>query len=269
MKEYGNRIALHHHVKRALLAGLAVSALWAAALPGADEIVKRSVANTQADWRAEPLYNFTERDVVTANGTRTSRVIMIDGSPYYKLIAVNGKPLAPRQAADEERKYQRAIAQRQRETPAERRKRIAAYEKERRQDNALMGQMAVAFDYRLLGEETVNGRRCFVLESTPKPDYRPVSRETAVLTGMRGKLWVDERQFQWVKVEAEVFRRVVFGLFLAQVEPGTEFTLEQQPVHGNLWLPSHFSMQVKAKVLRLWSHNSTDDETYWNYQPAS
>ena len=254
-----------------MLAGLAVSSLWAAALPGADEIVKRSVANTQADWRAAPRYNFTERDLLTANGkgSKTSRVIMIDGSPYYKLIALNGKPLTPRQAADEERKYQRAIAQRQRETPAQRRKRIAADEKERRQDNALMGQMAVAFDYRLVGEDTVNGRRCFVLESTPKPGYRPVSRETEVLTGMRGKMWVDESQFQWVKVQAEVFRRVVFGLFLAQVEPGTEFTLEQQPVQGNLWLPSHFSMQVKAKVLRLWSHNSTDDETYWNYQPVA
>jgi hypothetical protein len=258
-------------VIRGLLAGLAVSALWAAALPGADEIVKRSVANTVADWRAAPQYNFTERDVATRDGkgARTSRVILIDGSPYYKLIAVNGEPLTGEQAAQEERKYRQAIAERQHETPAQRRRRIAEYERERRQNNALMGQMTEAFDYRLVGEDTVNGRRCFVLVSTPKPGYRPTSRDTKVLTGMRGKLWVDERQFQWVKVEAEVFRRVAFGVFIAQVEPGTRFTLEQQPVQGNLWLPSHFSMQVNAKVLRLWSHNSTDDETYWNYQPVS
>ncbi|HLY20412.1 MAG TPA: hypothetical protein VKR61_24465 [Bryobacteraceae bacterium] len=85
---------------------------------------------------------------------------------------------------------------------------------------------------------------------------------------MRGKMWIDEQQYQWVKVQAEVFRPVTFGLFVAQVEPGTEFALEQKPVAPNLWLPSHFSMQVKARVLRYWSHNSADDETYWDYKPA-
>ena len=122
---------------------------------------------------------------------------------------------------------------------------------------------------RLTGEDTINGRRCFVLEGTPKPRYQPINRDTKILTGMRGKLWIDEQQYQWVKVEALVFRPVAFGLFFAHVEPGTQFTLEQQPVQDNLWLPTHFSMQAKARVLGLWSHNSRDDETYWDYRRGS
>jgi hypothetical protein len=86
---------------------------------------------------------------------------------------------------------------------------------------------------------------------------------------MRGKMWVDEQAYQWVKVEAEVFRPVAFGLFIAKVEPGTEFTLEQKPVQENLWLPSHFSVSVKARILQYWSHNTTDDETYSHYTRAS
>jgi hypothetical protein len=130
-----------------------------------------------------------------------------------------------------------------------------------------MGQMAKAFDYTLTGEETVNGRRCFVLSATPKPSYQPINRDTRVLKGMRGRLWIDEQDYQWVKVHAEVFRPVAFGLFIAHVQLATEFTLEQRPVEGNLWLPSHFEVRVNASVL-WWSRNSVDDETYTDYRRA-
>lgn len=82
------------------LIGLAASVLSAGALPNADEIVRQSVANTQADWRAAPDYNFTERDVTVKHGSRsvkTYRVRMIDGAPYYELTAMTGGPLSPAQ----------------------------------------------------------------------------------------------------------------------------------------------------------------------------
>ncbi len=250
---------------------LATSVLCAAAQRDAGEIVRKSVANTLADWNAAPQYDFTERDVVTgkARMLKTYRVTMIEGSPYNEMIAANGNPLDPARAAAQSRLLQQAIARRRRETPSERRQRIARYNRERRQDNKLLEQMIEAIDFKLVGEDSVDGRRCFVLEGAPKPGYRPPSRDTKVLKGMRGKMWIDEQAYQWVKVEAEVFRPVVFGLFIAKVEPGTEFTLEQQPVQENLWLPSHFSVSVKARVLGFWSHNTTDDETYSNYTRAS
>jgi hypothetical protein len=125
--------------------------------------------------------------------------------------------------------------------------------------------MMKAFDFKLMGEETVNGRRCFVLAATPRASYQPKNRDTKVLKGMRGEMWVDAEQYQWVRVHAEVFRSVAFGLFMAHVQPGTEFTLEQTPIQNNIWLPSHFSTRVKATVL-LFSTGSTDDETYTNYR---
>ena len=245
---------------------LAASVLCAAP-PDAREIVRRSVANTLADWNAAPQYDFTERDVITgkARMVKTYRVIMIDGSPYNELIKANGHSLGPARAAAERRKLQQEIARRRRETPSERRQRVARYNRERRQDNQLLEEMIKAIDFKVVGEDIVEGRRCFVLAGAPRPGYRPTSRDTKVLKGMRGKMWIDEQAYQWVKVDAEVFRPVAFGLFIAKVEPGTEFTLEQQPFQGNLWLPSHFSVTVKATILWYWPHNSTDDETYSNY----
>ena len=239
--------------------------------PNASQIVQRSVANTTHDWNAAPRFDFTERDLIVKHGAKTVKtyqVLMLEGSPYNKLIAVNDRPLTAEAAAGESRKLQQESARRRRESAAARQKRIAEYETERRQDHALLAQMARAFDYTLAGQETVNGHPCFVLDATPKPGYQPVSRETKVLKGMRGRMWIDTATYQWVRVEAEVFRPVAFGLFIAHVEPGTKFTLEDEPAAGNLWLPSHFSVRVKARILFV-SRNSLDDETYSNYRPAA
>ncbi|MGO4883507.1 MAG: hypothetical protein ACLP59_22220 [Bryobacteraceae bacterium] len=146
-----------------------------------------------------------------ARTTNTYRVIMIEGSPYNELIGANGTPLDPARAAAESRKLQNEIARRRRETPSERRQRVARYKRERRQDNELLEEMIKAIDFKLVGEDSVDGRRCFVLEGEPKAGYRPTSRDTKVLKGMRGKMWIDAQAYQWVKVEAEVFRPVAFG----------------------------------------------------------
>jgi hypothetical protein len=60
--------------------------------------------------------------------------------------------------------------------------------------------MVRAFAFTPLGEEQRNGRHCFMFRALPRPDYQAVSRETKVLKGMRGKMWIDAQQYQWVRV---------------------------------------------------------------------
>ena len=68
-----------------------------------------------------------------------------------------------------------------------------------------------------------------------------------------------------MKVHAEVLRPVAFGLIIAHVQPGTEFTVEESPVGAGIWEPVHFTTRVKSKVL-VWSHNSAEDDTYSDYR---
>lgn len=239
--------------------------------PNVMEIVRRSVDNTNADWAAAPHYTFTERDITTKNGRRTAKtyqVLMLNGSPYNKLLMSDGHKLSREQAAAEESKLQQEKMRREKETPEAEQKRLKEYQNERRQDRALMQEMVKGFSFNLLRQETMNGRHCFVLEATPRPGYVPTSRDTKVLKGMRGTMWVDAEEYQWVKVHAEVFRPVEFGLFIAHVQPGTEFTLEEMPVEGKVWLPSHLSTRVRAKIL-LFSYQSMDDETYSDYRNSA
>jgi hypothetical protein len=237
--------------------------------PDVEEIVNRSIEKNESNWKVAPQYTFTERDSVTENGKltrRTFKVLMIDGSPYNRLIAEDGELLPAVEAAAEEKKLEVEISRRSHANPSARRQRIAAYERDRQQEHALMRDMWRAFHFRLLGEELVNGRNCYVLEATPNPGYRPSSNETKVLTGMRGKMWIDVREYQWVKVQAQVFRPVAFGLFLAHVQPGTEFILEQAPVDAEVWLPLRLVTEVRATALIFWSKRYSRTESYFDYR---
>lgn len=195
----------------------------------AQEIIRRSVEANQKDWNAAPSYAHREREVETKGEEKTDRswdVTMMDGSPYRRLVAVDGQPLPATRQRQEKQKQARELARRQAEPADERQLRIQKYQKDREHDHLLMTQMEVAFDFRLIGEDTVAGHPVYVLDAEPKRGYKPVNREAKVLTGMKGKLWVDKDGFHWAKVEAEVVRPVTFAGFLAKVGPGTKFVLE-------------------------------------------
>ena len=189
----------------------------------ADSIIQRSVEANAEDWKAAPDYDYFERDVQQAGGTKTYKELMIYGSPYEELVAVNGKPLSPEQQAQEQQKLEAAIVERQKESPKERVQRIARYERERNRNHLLMEQLTKGFVFTLGGEQKLGPHEVYVLKATPRPGYEPPNNEAKVLTGMEGTLWIDKKTFQWVKVEATVIRPVSIAGFIAQVQPGTRF----------------------------------------------
>ena len=227
-------------------------------------IVQNSVQANDRDWNEAPKYDYEERDR-DGQGTKTYEVTDVLGTPYERLIAINGKELTATQKAEQQKKYSQMLAQRKAESRSQRAKRIAKYQSDRRRDHEMLQQLTKAFNFKLDGEQELAGHKAFVLNATPRPGYRPPTRDTQVLSGMEGKLWIDEASYQWVKVEAHVIRPVRIEGFLAQVEPGTQFELEKSPVEGDIWLPVHYAMTASAKVLYFLHHHSQDDETYFNY----
>ena len=131
----------------------------------------------------------------------------------------------------------------------------------------MLMNMVDAFEFHPAGEANIDGHDCWVLDAQPKPGYQPKDRETKVLAGMRGRLWIDKSRQQWVRVHAEVFKPVSFYGFIAKVGPGTRIDLEQQPVADHLWLPKSFSLRVNATAFGFFDESSTDNETYREYKP--
>jgi hypothetical protein len=256
-------------MRACLIATLIAPSMWGAA-PKADvaPIIQRSVEAGNRDWQAAVDYNYFERDR-TESGTRTYQVLMIFGSPYRMLTAVNGQALTPAKRAEEQRKLDQTIARRRNESSAERDKRTADYQKDRQRDHLLLSQLVQGFDFKLLGQQRLGQRTVYVLQARPRPGYTPPNLETRVLTGMQGTLWIDTKTFQWMKVKAEVVRPVTIEGFLARVDPGTRFEVEYSPVSGDIWLPRHFAMKSRAKILFLFRRRGQADESYSGYEKAT
>ncbi len=258
-------------MKRLLVGFVFGSALWASS-PEAHDIMSRSVRVTEANWKQAPNYSFVRTEIKSKHDSTPIQnryeVRIIEGSPYLKLIAQDGRALSAAEAQEQELKFQREVSKRQHESPRERRKRIEKYNEDRDRDHALLMELCDAFDYSIKGDQIVNGREAWILHGTPKPSYVPKSREAKVLAGMEVTFWIDKKTYQWPRIEAEVKAPVSIYGMIGKVNPGTKFLLEQEPVAPNLWLPKHFKMQVSATALGFFNQDSSSDETYTNYRRA-
>jgi hypothetical protein len=256
---------------RSLFVFTVAAASLGTAAPNPDQIIRKSAETIQSDWEQAPRYSYLDRDVESKHRSpatvKTYKVLMVDGSPYNLVTAINDRLLSPGEQLEEQHKLEREIAKRQHESARDHEKRIAKYDRERAHNHEMLRAMVDAFQFQLAGEAVMDGHPCWVLDARPKPAYQPSTREGRILKGMQGRLWIDQRTYQWVKVHAEVVRSVSFYGFLAKVGPGTEFDLEQAPVTNDLWLAKRFSVRVKASALGLFSEDSAESETYRDYQP--
>ena len=235
--------------------------------PDPKTIIQKSVEANQRDFEAGPHFSYTKRES-TGKGFKTCRVVMIDGSPYERTIAIGGKPLSHEADLEEERKLHETESQRRSESAADRKKRIDKYNRDRNRDHAMMAELTKAFTFKLLGQHRLGSFTTYVLKATPRLDYQPPNMETQALRGMAGQLWIDTKTFQWVKVTAQVIHPTSIEGFLAQVEPGTRFELEKAPVQNGIWMPKHFAMQSQAKVLFMVNHSSEEEDFFSDYKPV-
>jgi hypothetical protein len=72
------------------------------------EIIRHSAQATHVDWERAPDFDFCEVDTAKT-GSRTSAVLMIAGSPYYRLVQVNGEDLSPDQDAAQQQRLTSTI----------------------------------------------------------------------------------------------------------------------------------------------------------------
>jgi len=142
----------------------------------ADTIIERSVEANAADWKVAPDYDYVESDRQPGGGTKTYEELMISGSPYQRLIEVNGKPLSPERQAGEQQKLESTVVERKKEPQEERENRIAKYEKDRRRDQLLMEQLTKALDFKLVGEQKLGADEAMCSRRRPPGISRPIPR---------------------------------------------------------------------------------------------
>jgi hypothetical protein len=228
------------------------------AQPSPVEIVRRSVLAADRGWKAQQTYKYTERDE-ERHKVVVSRVTFVNGAPFEETVAHNGAPPTPA----EKRKDQEARHKLETETPAERATRLKKDEENR----AFIREVPEAFDFRLIGADEIDGRPAWILEATPKPGYRSHSRYGKIFSKVKGKFWVDQQDYGWVKVDATVTEPFSMG-FVARIQRGSHIFFEQTRVADGIWLPKKIEVKAEARVLFFVNHNTDEVIAYSDYRPA-
>jgi hypothetical protein len=197
---------------------------------------------------------------------RTSEVLEIYGEQVEKLIEKDDKPLSEAEAKKEDDKIQKIIDKRKNESEDDRRKRREKQEKEREDDRKFVLEVADAFNFRLVGSETIDGHDCWVLEGEPRPGYEPKRREAKMLSKVRGRVWIDKAQTQWVKLDITTIDTITFGLFLARIHKGTQIVVDLTEVNQEVWLPKHVELRLDAKLALLKNYREEVEQTFRDYK---
>lgn len=228
--------------------------------PDPVELVRKSLDRDRVNQHRLRDYTYQEfeqfRETDGSGGTTklessTYDVVMIGDRPFKKKIAKNGKPLEGKDAEKAQAEFDKTVKERQSESEAERRKHAQEAEKRRAEEREFLNEIPEAYTLRIQGAEKIEGYQCWVVDLTPRPEFRPKAKRAGMLKKFRGRIWIDQQNYQWVKLEAVTIDTVSFGLFLARLNPGATLTFRQTRINSDVWLPVEVATTYNAKLALL------------------
>lgn len=264
---------MHGHI----LTALALLSLPVAAQTEPDvlAIVRKSVERDWSNFSRARDYTYVQRaetrkldgkGAVTGTESKTWDVVMIGERPFRKLIAANDRPLDAKKARKADEEFEEAIRKNQGSSESEIRKRADKQRKDEEESRRFLLEIPEAFDFHLVRRDQLDEMPVWVIRAEPKPGYRPRLKDANILKKFRGVIWIDEREHQWVKVEAEVIDTVSFGLVLARLGRGTTLTFTQSRVNDEVWLPSAATTRINARLALLKTYRAEVDVRWRDYR---
>jgi hypothetical protein len=236
----------------------------------ARQIVGRSLVAAELSWQARNEYVYMERDEdrrldsagqLQSQNVDVTRMSLVNGIRFEQLVEHNGQ--VP--SADDQKKSVQDAEKLRHETPEEHAERL----RKDQENRSFLHVLLDAFDFRLVGEETLAGRPTYVLAATPHPGYHASGKYGKLLSRVQGKLWIDKQDFGWVKVDGEVTQSFSMGLFVARVQRGSHIVLEQTCLGDAVWAPKRLEVRASARILFLKGLELDRILTYSDYRAAA
>lgn len=196
--------------------------------------------------------NRIDRKEFDSSGKQTSHTSLhllreeLEGFIVTRAIEKDGKPIPEAERKANEDKIRKRIAE-LKSMPADKRK---AEKKKDDDEDQWITEFPEALDFKLVGEESREGRTLLVMDCYPRPGYQPKNMQARVFEKMKGRVWVDKTDQELAKAEAEVFDTVNIGFgVLGRVEKGTRFSLSRKPIAEKLWAADSQGFKFNARVM--------------------
>ena len=242
------------------------------------EIVRRSIEKDHHNFERAQKYTCTQRQVirhldkhgnVKSTEIKTYDINFYFGEFYSRLVQMDDKPLNAKDQAREDEKLEKFLAKRRKESEEDREKRVAKQEKERQEGRAFERDVINAYDFRMVGDGQVSGEDAWVIEATPRPDFKPTQPHADILKKIKGRIWIEKQDYNWVKLEAEAVDTISFGLFLFRIHPGSHFVLETAHINNELWALKRLYISGSARIALLKNESAEQEEVFSNYKKFS
>ena len=244
----------------------------------AKEIVRRSVEIDHHNFERARNYTCRRREVereldknggVKSTHINTFEMMFLSGEPYSRLVQKDDHPLSEKDRKKEEEKMEKFIAKHRDESAKDHEKRLAKEEKERQEGRLFLRDVINAFDFKLVGEEQLEGKDTYVIEAVPRRDFHPTQPHADLLEKVRGKLWIEKQDYNWVKADVETIDTISFGLFLARLHKGSRLTFEQTKVNDEVWLMRRLAINAGARLALLKNLLMDQEDTFSDYKKFS
>jgi len=238
-------------------------------------LIQKVAENDIQNDKKQRDYTYSEREVETrldgkgktkSTETKTYDVLEIYGDQVQRLTAKDDKPLSEKEAAKEEARIQKVIDKRKDESTEERRKREEKEAKDREEGMQFVREIDDAYNFTLLGTESLAGREAWVIGAEPRSGFAAHMKYANMLPKFHGRVWIDKADLQLAKMDVECLDTVSWGLFLARFHKGSRLMLEQARVNDEVWLPRHFTAKIDVRLALLKGINMEDEQSFSDYK---
>lgn len=238
-------------------------------------LLKETVAHQLVNSDKRYQYTYEEKETVEELGaenqdkkteTKTYFWRHTEFNSYLKLLSINGAAYDAQYLKLQEDKIRQLMAEADQKTEDEKRlMRIKARE-EREEEASLFRNLADAFLFKSVGREMIDGLDAWVLDFSPRPGFKPQNRESKLLTGLTGKVWITADTRQLVRLAGTLQADVDYGVgIFGSLKKGSTLTLEQQDIGNGLWFPTFTIITYKANLL-IKSNHQRQISHFSNYQ---
>lgn len=237
-------------------------------------IVRKSVELDQSNWQRMKDYTWIARQTdrlldsegrVKSEKSAQWETVVIFGEPRHRMLERDGKQVSADEQRKDQEKLDKLVAKREHESPEQRARREAEFEKQREKDREFLREVPDLFDFKLLGDAKIDGHDVWVISANPKPGAQPKHSDAKPLLKIKAKLWIDKTAYQWVRLEAETTATISFGLFIARLAPGATLEFEQTPVADDVWLPKREVVRGSARLGLVKKLVGEEEITWKNY----
>ena len=177
------------------------------------------------------------------------------GYRIQRLIEKNNKPLSASDQAKEDKDVEKQVAEIEKRLAEKERKEIS----QRDTSSGKVGQpkdegQRITIADALKGSLLTNPRRerfkgvdVIVFDYEPNPTFKPQTRNEKLFALCNGAVWVDAKTKQVVRLDAVLTKNA--GNFLAKANRGASFSLENELINNEIWLPSQADVNLSIKIL--------------------